>query len=518
MGNIVVLFAGFSMDSASNNFCLEKSFGGKSSVELALDWAASNGDRTFILSLPENSSALSSLAPDCEIVPGSSWTASKIASCIADCCEKAGAKTALYSWIDLPFLNSGVSRRLLDMHLEYAAEYTFADGFPYGFSPEVIDSGTASIVSRIVSEKDLPPTRTAIFDAMKFDINSFEIETLVSDVDYRPLRISLESSSKGSHLSCLSLFESLHGRNASSLEIGEICSLAAENPSVIRNIPHFFDIQITSKTNHTPLYSPEKAGIGVYGLPDMSLDDFGRVVEKIRAFSPDAVVSLSAFGEPTLHPRFVDFVRVLAGSGLRILVETDGIMVDSALVDELAGCISSSKSEIDWIVDLDAADSSLYSKVRNAPESDFCKAVAAVSCLSESFKGHVYPQMTRMNANEENLEKFFRYWKNPESPSGGKLIIKKYDSLCGKLTDEKPADLSPLRRIPCWHLARDFVILSDGSVPKCRSRGKLDVVGNAFADSLDSVWASSAASYREHVRGEYGGICGGCDEFYTFSF
>ena len=518
MGNIVVLFAGFDMDAASNNFCLEKSFAGKSAVDLALAWASSNGERTFVLSLPKNAAALSALSPGVDVIEDDSWTASKIASSIASCCEKSGCGTALYAWIDLPFLNGGLTERLLALHRDCASEYTFADGFPYGIAPEVVDSGTASIIAHLASEKDFPAARMALFDTMRAEINSFEVETIVSDFDYRPLRISLEASSKGSFLSCRSLFDSLGASAPSSVDADELCRSASENPSVIRNIPHFFDMQITSKTRHRPLYAPENAGIGVEKLPDMSVEDFRRVVDKICAINPDAVVSLSAFGEPSMNPDFVAFVEALSERGLRILIETDGLSIDESLVGKIAGILSSSSSKIDWIVDLDAADASFYAKVRHAPEADFERAVASVGLLSASFKGHVYPQMTRMKANEENLEKFFRYWKNPESPSGGKLIVKKYDSLCGKLPDEKPADLSPLNRIPCWHLARDFVILSDGSVPKCRSCGNSSILGNAFTDSLDDIWACASPFYVGQVRGEYCGNCGECDEYYTFSF
>lgn len=525
MGNIVVLFAGFSLDSARNNFCLEKQFGGKSSAELALKWASSNGTKTFVLSVPENSEKLSSVvagispssSSEIEIIEEDSWTASKIALKIAECCKKSECDSALYSWIDTPFLNNSITKKLLGMHAEYIAEYTFADGFPYGVAPEVINAGTASIIANLAGE-DASATRTALFDVMKREINSFEIETLVSDFDYRPLRIFLESSSKGGLVSCSALFSSLNlnENDIAEFDADELCSVASKNPLVIRNIPHFFDIQITSKVNHKTLYSPENANIGIENLPDMSVCEFEKLAEKISEFSPGAVVSLSAFGEATKHPDFLEFVGILSKKGLRILVETDGLCVDSEFVSSVAGKISG--SEIDWIVDIDAADSSVYAKVRNAPESDFQKAVDAVSALSVAFKNHVYPQLTRMNENEENLEKFFRFWRNAESPSNGKIIIKKYDSLCSALPDRKPADLSPLRRVPCWHLSRDFVILSDGSVPKCRSCGKSQILGNAFAESLSDIWDSASPVYAEHVSGNYREKCGGCDEFYTFSF
>ena len=94
-----------------------------------------------------------------------------------------------------------------------------------------------------------------------------------------------------------------------------------------------------------------------------------------------------------------------------------------------------------------------------------------------------------MNANEEQLESFYRFWKEKTSPSGGQFVILKYDSCAGLLSDEKPADLSPLERNVCWHLRRDMNILSDGSVPLCRSRIS-EIAGNAIEEPFEKIWDS----------------------------
>jgi len=85
------------------------------------------------------------------------------------------------------------------------------------------------------------------------------------------------------------------------------------------------------------------------------------------------------------------------------------------------------------------------------------------------------------------------------------------------------ADLSPVKRCPCWHIQRDMNILLDGRVPYCREnlaalKGGAEVLGNAFSDDLSLVWEKGAALYNGHCKAEYPGICALCDEYYTYNF
>jgi spiro-SPASM protein len=123
--------------------------------------------------------------------------------------------------------------------------------------------------------------------------------------------------------------------------------------------------------------------------------------------------------------------------------------------------------------------------------------------------------MVRMNENETELEAFYRFWKEKI----GQVIIQKHDSFCRTIPDRRVADLSPLVRHPCWHLKRDMCILSDGTVPFCRedlyaSRS----CGNAFTDEFAAIWDANRTLYEQHVRGVHEGMCGACDEYYTYNF
>lgn len=87
-----------------------------------------------------------------------------------------------------------------------------------------------------------------------------------------------------------------------------------------------------------------------------------------------------------------------------------------------------------------------------------------------------------------------------------KPLIQKYDHLCGTLPDRRPADISPLKRHPCWHLKRDLSICTDGTVPLCKEDvSRLVVLGNAFTMPLETIWENGRRLYSDQIQSCYKG-------------
>jgi spiro-SPASM protein len=365
---------------------------------------------------------------------------------------------------------------------------------------------------------------------MKTDINSFEIETVLAATDWRLYRFRFECSSKRGLMSCKALWP-VDGKSAE-----ELSAAASVCPAIVQTVPSFYTVQIEGGCDGTCACCPyPSACMKKYGKPPAELavrmqpEDFGRLMKAVSSFSEQAVVALSAWGEPTRHPRFPDFVEnVLAEPDLSVLVETTGTEITEEWCRKIAATVEkyperiSGASRITWIVSLDATDAVLYGKMHGydtaTAERKFDAALTAVSLLQKFFPGSVYPQFLRTTANEVQLEKFFRFWNEKQSPSGGKLIIQKYDDFAKSLPPEKPADLSPLVRTPCWHIRRDMTILADGSVPYCREWILDGSVGNVFTESLESVWKKIRPLVEAHINRTYSDKCRVCDEYYTFNF
>lgn len=532
MKKIVVLYA-----AGRTGHKFEKVFGALSAFDMSLRWAetAAGSLGTVVLTDKENLSfveeAFSRYAngghsSGISIVQKESWTNALVAEAVSEQCASYSADFALLAWADTPFLNKSLSKEIEDTHTRYNAEYTFADGFCSGLAPEAVDRGAAAIIASLgkssqESAGQKKASRDALFSIMSGDINSFEIETVIADKDYRMLRFNFECTTKQGLVSCKRLYDEAARRNikldGGEYDIYKVSDLAESMPSIQQTLPSYYNIQISGKYNTSSLYCPYNALLGERHLMDMEIGKFRKLAKKISDFSENAVVSLSLFGEPSLNPHFTDFAsEVLSYPRLSLFVETDGLSIkedDAVKISQAEGAVG----RVDFAVRIDASDSAMYGKINGTNPENFEKAVSSVAMLSSIFPGHVYPQFTRMNVNEEQLESFYRFWKEKTSPSLGNALIVKYDSFAGLLSDEKPADLSPLERNPCWHIRRDMNILSDGTVPVCRTRED-EIAGNAFEESLDDIWLRIRNEVKNHIEKNCCKKCMDCDEYYTFNF
>ena len=547
MKNLVVLYCG---ELTAHAF--EKVFDGKSAFERVLDWAKEFGKKIILFtktaSFAEKQISLTLEKSETELLSRPVWSKSLFISEISACLKKHDCTAAVIAWGDTPFLNKSLTSQLVEMHEKYAAEYSFADGFPGGLAPEIIDSGACSILAQLSenamkSEGEKPVDREAIFSVMRGDINSFEIETLIADEDYRLLRFEFETSSRINFLACKKLYELAAKENIPEADAYMLSNLAAKSASVLQTVPAFYNIQISARYNHTYCYSLESIGKNPQARDFMDINDFRKIVAQIRDYSENAVVSLSAFGEPLLNPSFVDFALEVVGKNdenhkISLLIESDGLLVSDEMAAKISAAVKEKNAEVNWIIYIDAVEQSLYSKIHSCKADDFQKALCASPLLEKYFEKHVYPQFMRMKSNEEQLEAFYRFWNEKNSPSFGDFIIQKYNSFCGVLPELKSADLSPVNRIPCWHLRRDMTILSDGSVPFCSQLSFPQKAGNVLTDGIEKVWSEFRSVLEAHLAlvraiNEKGDSeqkdgrnpaapadnkCGCCDESYTFNF
>ena len=540
MRSLVVLFA-----DGSSELMFEPLFGGKSAFERSLSWALS---LDFIEEKEIVVFASASVEKKCRAVAEdagisihvhsrSEWT---VKALFEDCtarAKKIEAADIVYAFADCPFLSAAGAKEVFESHVNYSAEYTFADGYPYGLVPEALNAGAAGILnalldSNLAEEGKKPLSRSSIFDVIKKDINSFDVETVIAPFDARLFRVSLCCDTKARTAACTALFTHLCAQQSfAAISPDELSRAACADVAVLKTLPSFYNVQVSALSTMPSVYIPsgmqkitDEAKNTTDDSPFMAADTFASLIEKIADFSGSAVISLSAWGEPLLHPSFIELCRaVLTKSGLSLLIETDGTLVTEDLCAALKSVLDESpdcKTEygkILWIVRVDAFTAGTYAKL-HGEETHFAQAVHAVSVLQRYFAGAVYPQLVRMNANEDELEKFYRFWSAKDSPSGGNHIIQKYSTFCRTLADEKPADLSPLARNPCWHIRRDLTILADGSIPFCRECLSSHIIGNAFTDDLQTVWDKLTPFVQEQMNGTYCDFCGKCDEYYTFNF
>ncbi|MCR5622229.1 MAG: spiro-SPASM protein [Treponema sp.] len=562
MKNIVFLYAGFGQTHAFDmlfpkNFSTVPAEGGagreKSAFALSLEWAGGIRDREKIVIAASRQTEdrvkreilKADLEDVCAVVVEPRWNTQLLLKRMAESASRYGASYVVYSAADRPFLDRGLTEHVISDHLKYLSEYTFADGYPAGLSPEVVDSGSLNILQSLASRKESFSsdriTKESLFNVLREDINSFEIETVIAPKDFRMLRLDFSCSSRASTISCVHLFRA-------ALECGcpfdalSLAELASSSPDVQRTVPAFYNVQIAANLSTLAVYNPypeefrKKTGC----LPvkkenptpeDMPLDKFTSLVDGIAALSETAVVGLSGFSEPLTQPAFMECAKaVLAKPGLSLLIETDGTLLTAPIAQKLSDIVKDSPERtgewpaVIWIVSIDAFTDETYCRLHTNAFTNangirsFDSAKAALLTLEQYFPGDVYPQFVRMKDNEDELEKFYRFYHDPESACKGRLVIQKYDSFCGLLPDLKSADLAPLERYPCWHCKRDMTVLPDGSVPVCREYVLDASCGNVFDDGVETVWKRMGELMESHVKGQYPDRCVNCDEYYTFNF
>ena len=462
------------------------------------------------------------------VLQAKGWTSGDLVAAVAEQAKKNAADFVVLANACAAFLDLPLTKKLIQDHVEYKAEYTFADGFPAGFAPEIIDAGAAAIMAQLcktasVEQAQKPLCKDSVFDIIKGDVNSFEIETEIASVDYRLLRLNFLCDSKINLLSAKALAQKLaSGKGKSLLEldaqsVGQenvlaICKEAAQEGGVLKSVPAFYNVQIEGRSFAKRPFNPCQPADA-----RMELKSFEALVKKFWEFSGKAVVSLSLFGEAALHPDFDKFVLCALETGHCVFAEIDGGLLPEFLAGaafkNLSQAPQDMRQNVYFAVCLDAASQNVFEGFH---QGSLESAAAAVKDLAAAFP-QTYPQFTRVQENEAELEAFYRFWSDKNSPSGGKIIIQKYDNFCGLLPGHKTADLSPLVRESCWHLRRDFDVALDGSVLLCRDRFK-EVLGNAFDQDLSVIWQKKDSLLAEHVKKEYKDSCGNCDEYYTFNF
>jgi len=530
--------------------------GGKNSLSLAVERARNfpGVGKTVLLTGPGQVSLEKMLGhpvPEGVLVENSDepWTVKALLKAIA-LHSQSGAMPSCdfgyFVWADCPFLDPVLAGKLAERHLQYAAEYSYADGWPYGLAPELLSPGTAAILAQILGGDDGGPVeRDALFSVIQKDINAFDIETEISSVDLRCHRLTLCADS-GRNLLLLRRF--IEGAGTGDIpDTAAVERIVAEAPDFMRSrgflrtLPAFYPIQVFGGCPQScaicpwPLVAGPNAETGaVTERRDyMEAGQFQTLLEKIIAFSGDAVIDLSLWGEISLHPQKMELIEmVLRRPELALVIETSGIgwkHEELEQIAELAGKAAARcatfPAALSWIVSLDTADPARYKEIRGA---GFAEANEFAKKLLSLFPKTAYVQAVRTAGAEDDIERFYRHWKEISA----NIIIQKYDDFCGMLPRKQASDLSPVQRQPCWHLMRDMPILIDGTVPLCRQQicrqktGGAITLGNAFTEPLETIWEQGRRHYDEQVSAlasaepgaKYDSLCEGCDEYYTYNF
>jgi spiro-SPASM protein len=487
--------------------------GGRSALKLAIDAARNlpGGPDIVFLGNEGSDAAAMNIAASEGVKVGSTK-----AECLSEFVGELGRLAEGYEDIILLPADSALPDALLaaevmDLHGSTVSEFTFADGFPAGSAPELLRVSAIPALALSAAKADargIP--EDPLYAAILKDINAFDVETVIAPLDMRAFRLSFRAKSKRAYAFLARLFaeEGLPRGGLSLLDFLD------RRRDLHRSLPAYYYVQITEACPQACSYCPyPRIHPGLLEARGrMEKSRFSSILDQAEALSGDAVIGLSPFGEPGLHEDISDLcAAVLERQGLSLLIETSGLGWSDGAVARISSLPG--RERIDWVVSLDANGEEGYRKLRG---EGYGKAIDFTDKLLGLFPARVFPQAVRMLDNEEDLEGFYRGWKE----KAGRVLIQKYDTFAGFLPEKEVCDLSPLKRGECWHLKRDMVVLLDGAVPLCREDlGAKFKQGNAFGPGgLASAWERMDGEFRIQASGGLPSLCGPCDEHYTFNY
>jgi spiro-SPASM protein len=411
--------------------------------------------------------------------------------------------TLIYLQGDEPFIDLALMRKMLEHHHQYRADLTFAQGYPSGLTGQIIKASALSLMTPL-ADANQSTHRYQFFDTIKKDINHFDIETEISPIDLRALRVHLDYSQKNHTLICQQIIQ-LGGYDTSS-----ILPIIQNHPEALWSVPSYYNIQISSDCPQSCSYCPypRHALFGQHRF--MSLDQLKDLVDQIVALSDTAVVSLSYMGESSLHPQFVQAMAlVLAQPSLTLHIETSGLGWTAQALDFLA---NTPHHRFHLILSLDSLKEHTYAQTRG---EGFDSVMTFLKYCQQHLALSTWVQTVRLKALENELEEFYRHF-NQENQQ---VIIQKYTDFLQALPMENLADIAPLHRNVCWALQREMTIMVDGQILLCRCALSPTLsIGDIASEGLEQIWQTMNPYRLAHAQKKYPQPCEKCDEYYVFNF
>jgi len=415
---------------------------------------------------------------------------------------------------DSPFFDTEILKEMFDIHIKYLAEFTFSENLPEGFACEII---SRELINEIpdTNEKTLP-----LGKVIRANINKFDVELFYKEPDIRSKRISFRLNNLREH----KIMENLYAIKKSIPAYTEIKNLIETNPESLFIAPSYIELELTGKCSLDCLFCYRKSlASGEHG--HMESGTFTRILDGMRDFAIPYTLCFTGSGEPMEHPEFYSFMEMAVKEDLveQLIIETNGIQADSNFKNFIS---KPENSKVKVIVNNNGLDKESYQKFHKADAFD--SVLKNITSLAELNSGieRVYIQIMKINETDEftkendiksYLDKYYDFWEGQKVP----IILQKQNIYFGRIPDRRYSDLSPVKRTPCWHLQRDFYILSDGTISFCKQDidGEYSC-GNVKNLFMTEIWDNQKKSFLEDYNGKFPSKpnCKDCDEWYTFNF
>ncbi len=316
-------------------------------------------------------------------------------------------------------------------------------------------------------------------------------------------RFTLDSQRQIERLSAATA--ALNGELASSDALTLVARL--DSVSAVGRLPQEIVLELNTSRATRAVFQPGTP-LSI-ARPDLTAELASRVAAQAAAFD-DTRFTLAGVGDPLLHPRFFEILRVIRAAGIRAIhVETDLVGVCSEFVDDLA------MAELDIVaVHLPATSVGTYAAMMGVDALG--ELLGNMQRFTRGRQGRFLPMLmplfTKCAGNIGEMEAWYDYWLRT---LGMAAIVPPRDA-AGQIPDASATDMTPPRRVPCRRLQSRLTILSDGVAVACEEDVLArEPLGNMAVDSLAEIWTKRLSALRQcHQRAEYSQLCGDCRQWH----
>jgi len=415
---------------------------------------------------------------------------------------------------DAWFVDPEVLAEMMDLHRKYLAEFTFSENIPSGIGGEIL---SRTLIESLPDPGEGTKILT-VSQAVKANINQFDVEIFYKDPDIRAKRIDFLAADPRERRIMQNIITERQSISPSSSEISyPSYAQAAEtidaHPEVLYAAPSYYEIEISSKSNHQTIYS-----VRPYisrAAQEMDPHLFSNLISEADSFKLPYSIAFVG-GEPLLHSSFQTITRrALESSFLKtLIIETDGLLADDSFCAFLRHV---NDPRIKVIVECCGYDEKSYLSIHGADcflnvEKNIMELSGILN--SDDQKG-LYVQIMKINETEPFLDQYYDFWEGRKQ----NILLQKQNTWLDLAQDRRYYDLSPIERIPCWHLQRDLYITSDGEIPYCKQDVLCKASSSCSKSSLPEIWNSRkeefVRNYRRTLTEKID--CASCDEWYTFN-
>jgi hypothetical protein len=246
-------------------------------------------------------------------------------------------------------------------------------------------------------------------------------------------------------------------------------------------------LELTTRRATRPIFSP--ATHLHLGRGDMRFESIAPILEQLAGID-DLRLTLSGVGDPLLHPRFGEILKLVTDAQIAAVhIETDLLDLSDAALHAILN------SRVDVLtVHLPAATAATYQRIMGI--DGFAQVFENLKRLlgTQAALPLIVPTFTKCRENLEEMEAWYDHWLRVL----GTAVITGPSDYAAQIPDHAVADMSPPRRRSCARLQTRMTLNSDGTIPSCEQDVLAkQTMGHALHDGVAKTWLNPLQILRD---------------------